>query len=95
MTTQTDVKSVHLTSDGQAVGYRTRVKAVYGLAGATAGTVKLYDGTDATGELLLTMDTPAGTGNTFYTLIPGEGILFRTGVYVDVTSFTGVTVFYG
>ena len=95
MAMQYDVKAAYLTSDGQAVGYRTRVKAVYGLAGATAGTVKLYDGTDANGALLLTMDTPVGTGNTFYAMIPGEGILFKTGVYVDVTSFTGVTIFYG
>jgi hypothetical protein len=92
---QYDVKSVRLTADGQAVNYRTRVKAVYGLAGASAGSVKFYDGTGTTGELLLDMDTPAGTGNNFYVLIPGEGILFRTGVYVDVTNITGVTVIYG
>ena len=92
---QYDVKSVRLSADGQAVGYRTRVKAVYGLAGASVGSVKFYDGTDTTGELLLDLDSPAGTANTFFVIMPGEGILFRTGVYVDLTNATGVTVIYG
>ena len=95
MTMQTDVKSTRLTADGQAVAYRTRVKTVYGLAGASAGSVKFYNGTDNTGALLLDVDTPAGTANTFLLPIPGEGILFTTGVYVDVTNITGVTIVYG
>jgi len=89
------VQSMRLTADGQAVDYRVRVKAVYGLAGASAGSVKFYDGTDATGALKLEIDTPAGTANTFLLPIPGEGILFATGVYVDVTNITGVTIVYG
>lgn len=92
---QYDVKSVHLDADGQAVGYRTRVKAIYGVADTGLGSVKFYDGTDNTGELLIEIDTPVGTGNNFYMMIPGEGVLFRTGVYVDVTDITGVTIFYG
>ena len=92
---QSDVQSTRLTADGQAVNYRVRVKTVYGLAGASAGSVKFYNGTDATGTLLLDIDTPAGTANTFLVPIPGEGILFTTGVYVDVTNITGVTIFYG
>ena len=92
---QYDVQSTRLTVDGQAVNYRVRVKTVYGLAGASAGSVKFYNGTDATGTLLLEIDTPAGTANTFLLPIPGEGILFTTGVYVDVTNITGVTIVYG
>ena len=92
---QYDVQSTRLTVDGQAVNYRVRVKAVYGLAVASAGSVKFYNGTDATGALLLEIDTPAGTANTFLLPIPGEGILFTTGVYVDVTNITGVTIVYG
>ena len=92
---QYDVKSVRLNADGQAVGYRVRVKAIYGVAGAGVGSVKFYDGTDTNGELLINIDTPAGTGNNFYMMIPGEGVLFRTGVYVDVTDITGVTIYYG
>jgi hypothetical protein len=95
MTMQADVQSTRLTADGQAVNYRTRVKTVYGLAGASAGSVKLYNGTDATGTLLLEVDTPAGTANTFLLPIPGEGILFTIGVYADVTNITGVTIVYG
>ena len=92
---QYDVKSVQLSADGQAVGYRVRVKAIYGVAGASLGSVKFYDGTDTSGELLINIDTPAGTGNAFWMMIPGEGVLFRTGVYVDVTNITGVTIYYG
>ena len=95
MSMQYDVKSTRLTADGQAVDYRARVKTVYGLAGASAGSVKFYDGTDNTGSLLLEVDTPAGTANTFLLPIPGEGVLFTTGVYVDVTNITGVTIVYG
>lgn len=92
---QYDVKSVRLTADGQAVGYRTRVKAIYGVAGAGVGSVKFYDGTSTAGDLLINIDTPAGTGNAFWMMIPGEGVLFETGVYLDVTDITGVTIYYG
>jgi len=92
---QYDVKSVRLSADGQAVNYRVRVKAIYGVSGASAGSVKFYDGTSTSGELLIDIDTPVGTGNNFYMMIPGEGVLFRTGVYVDVTNITGVTIYYG
>lgn len=95
MAMQYDVKATRLTADGQAVNYRARVKAVYGLAGASAGSVKFYDGTSVSGTLLLEIDTPAGTANTFLLPIPGEGVLFTTGVYVDVTNITGVTIIYG
>lgn len=92
---QYDVKSVRLTADGQAVNYRARVKAIYGVAGAGVGSVKFYDGTSTSGSLLIDIDTPAGTGNAFWMMIPGEGVLFETGVYVDVTDITGVTIYYG
>lgn len=92
---QYDVKSVRLTADGQAVGYRARVKAIYGVAGASVGSVKFYDGTSTSDPLLIDIDTPAGTGNNFYMMIPGEGVLFEDAIYVDVTNITGVTIYYG
>lgn len=92
---QYDVKSVHLSSDGVAVAYRTRVKAIYGVAGAGLGSVKFYDSADNSGDLLIEIDTPAGTGNAFWMMIPGEGVLFQDQVYVDVTDVTGVTIYYG
>ena len=95
MAMQTDVKSVRRTDDGQIVNARARVKAVYGLAGAGVGSVQFHDGTSTAGEIRLYMDTPAGTANTFFMLLPGEGILFETGVYVNVTDITSVTVVYG
>jgi len=51
-----------------------------GVSGANVGSVKFYDGTGTSDELLINIDTPAGTGNAFWMMIPGEGVLFRTGV---------------
>ena len=92
---QYDVKAVHVDADGTAVGYRTRVKAIYGVSGASLGSVKFYDAASATGTPSIEIDTPAGTGNSFYMMIPGEGVLFENQVFVDVTNITGVTIYYG
>jgi len=47
---------------------------------------------------LFTMDIASlGTPNSTYILIPGEGILASTGLYLTLSagSVTGITVFYG
>jgi len=44
------------------------------------------------------MDIPSlGTPNSFYVLIPGEGVVASSGLYLtlSVGSITGITVFYG
>jgi hypothetical protein len=44
------------------------------------------------------MDIPSlGTPNSFYVLVPGEGLLAQNGLYLtlSVGSVTGITVFYG
>lgn len=93
MGTQTDVNSVTVTSDSTAVAYRTRVKGVVLVATTSAGSVVLKNGGSG-GTALLTLNTPAAAG--FHdVLIPGEGIVFGTDVYVDVTNVSSVTVFYG
>jgi len=44
---------------------------------------------------LLSTLTPLPVPVIVYMMIPGEGVLFETGVYVDVTTITGVTIYYG
>lgn len=93
MGTQTDVKSVTMTADGTAVAARTRVKGVVITTAGTAGALVFKDG-GASGDTLLSINTPAATG--FHDIfVPGEGILFGTDVYVDVTNVSSATIFYG
>ena len=101
MAMQTDVlASVPLTADGQftnqtptALG-RTRIKAVYIVPSATAGSVVFKDG-GASGTTVLTLNTVASATQPTYLLFPGEGVLFATNVYGDVTNIGSVTIFYG
>jgi hypothetical protein len=42
------------------------------------------------------VDIPSNSNpNSFYTLIPGEGIQFNTNVYATLTNIASVTVYYG
>ena len=95
MSMQYDVKAVTLTSDDTAVGYRTRVKGLLiSPTPGSAGSVVVKDG-GSTGKTRLSISVASGATSPFPVVIPGEGILFSTDVYVDVTTVTAVTVFYG
>jgi hypothetical protein len=64
---------------------------------STAATFEIRNGS-ATAAVLYTMDIASlGTPNTSYILIPGEGILASTGLYLttSVGTVTGITIFYG
>ena len=99
---QTDVLvSAVLSSDGQftnATGTaditRCRVKAVYIVPAATAGSVVFRDGGSG-GTIIMTLNTVASATQPTYLLFPGEGVLFTTKVYADVTNIGTVTIFYG
>jgi hypothetical protein len=91
---QTDVKAAHVEATGTIVSSRTRLKGYQCLSGGTAGDVIFRDG-GASGTIRLQFNVPANTNNPFANLIPGEGILFDTGVHVTVPTATKVTVFYG
>ena len=96
MAMQTDVKSVHLNATGSVVGYSTRVKG-FSICGnaSQAGTMVLKDGGSG-GTTLLEVDIPSNSNpNSFYTLIPGEGIKFSTNVYATLTGIASVTVYSG
>lgn len=54
----------------------------------TSGNVTIYP------KILAEID--CATGTSFYTLIPGEGILAQNGIYVGIPSVTiSTTIFYG
>lgn len=93
MAMQTDVKSATATADGTLVPARTRIKAMTITSTSTAGSIVLKDG-GASGTAKITINTPA-VAEIFNILIPAEGVLFETDVYVDVTDVSSVTVFYG
>jgi len=98
MAMQTDVKSAHLSAAGSYYAGRTRLKGfVVSPKASTAATFEIRDG-GSSAAVLYTMDIASlGTPNTFYVLIPAEGILASTGLYLtlSVGSVTGITVFYG
>jgi len=75
---------------------RTRIKTVYAVNGASAGSVVIREG-GAGGDIVLTVDT-AASGTAGYTIIPlpGEGILVKTGtLHGTVTNTTSMVLFYG
>jgi hypothetical protein len=89
------------TTDGQIADQnsnnllRCRIKAVYGVSGAAAGSVVFRDG-GASGPILMTMNSPAAAASgTFWLPMPGEGILVETDLYVDLTDVASIMVIYG
>jgi len=101
MAMQYDIKSTKpLTATGAFVdqgnnnSIRTRIKAIYAVCGASAGSVVISDG--SAGETLLTLNTPtAANAGYVYIILPGEGILSATGAYGTVTNTTSTVLFYG
>lgn len=98
---QTDVlASQVLTADGQFTNQasatigRARIKAVYIVPSATAGSIVFKDG-GTSGTTVLTINTVASATQPTYLILPGEGVLFSTNIYADVTSIGSVTIFYG
>jgi hypothetical protein len=93
---QTDVKSTHLNASGSVFAGRARIKGIALCATAsTAGTLILRDGGSG-GANVLELDIPSNSNpNSFYLLIPGEGVLCATNIYASITGLASVTVFYG
>jgi len=94
---QTDIKSILVaagnTPGAVAVNSRTRLKAITIVYGSTLGTVVVTDGT-STGETLLSFPAPSVAG-TINILLPGEGLLARTGLYVLTGTNATAVLYYG
>jgi len=100
MAMQTDVlASAVRTTDGLLADQagntlgRNRVKAIYIIPAAGAGSVVFKDG-GASGTVKMTVNTLASSTAPDYILLPGEGLVFQTDIYVDVTDIASVMVFY-
>ena len=102
MAMQTDVKSTKpLTATGAFktqtdadVTFRARVKAIYAVCGASAGSVVIADGSG--GDTLLTVNTPTvADAGTVYIILPDQGILATNGLHGTVTNTASITLFYG
>jgi hypothetical protein len=96
MAMQYDVKSTHLNASGSIFAGRARIKGFSICATAsTAGTLQLKDG-GSSGTVMVEIDIPSNSNpNSFYVLVPGEGVRCYTNIYATLTGIASVTVFYG
>ena len=94
MSMQTDVSAASVSTSSTAVAYRTRVRGLVVAPGSANGTIVLKDG-GSSGTTLISLTTVAN-GEPFNILIPANGVLFETDVYVALTGTgTSAVVFYG
>ena len=90
---QYDVRAEHAEATGTLVGERTRLKGYQLLSGGTAGDIVFTDGgSGGTERLRVNISTNLAP---IATMIPGEGILFSTDIYVTLPTGAKITVFYG
>lgn len=97
---QTDIlASVPLTATGdftaQSTGVidATRVRALYIIPTAVAGSVVLRD--KSSGATVATINTVASATETVMLWLPGEGLRFRVGVHGTLANVASVVIFYG
>ena len=90
-----NIQSVTKTADASAVVGRCRLVGVYFTNTGTAASFALKDGTSTAGQAKLTIVTPAAAGGQDV-IIPDMGILFETGIFIDVSSVevTSVTLLF-
>lgn len=90
---QTDVKAASCAANGSTTAYadRTRLRALT-ISYASGGTVAVTDGNG--GATLFSFTAPAAAGSV-HVIIPGEGILANTGLYVTNAASTTAVVYYG
>jgi hypothetical protein len=96
MSEQVVIRSAHTsTSATTLVTGATYLKAFVCLGTSTAGAVKFYDGTSASGTLILELNVPGNANNIQEVGIPTPGLLCNTGLHVTFPAGYNVTVFYG
>ena len=90
---QYDVLSAHAEASGTMVAGRARLKAYQAISGGTAGDIIFRNG-GASGDILMQFNISTGV-QPISLLIPGDGILFSTNIYVELPATAKVTIFYG
>jgi|DEB19_MinimDraft_3_1074340.scaffolds.fasta_scaffold76687_1 hypothetical protein len=94
MAMQTDVKAGYVSTSATVFDGRTRFKGLAVTPGSASGTAVVRDG-GASGTILFSTATLTN-GTPFYVIVPGEGAVCQTDLYVAVTGTgTTATVFYG
>ena len=73
---------------------RSRVKAIYIVPDTGAGTVTFRDG-GASGPVKIAVNTKASSTAPDYMLLPGEGLLFQTSIYIVPSAVISTMVIYG
>jgi hypothetical protein len=73
---------------------RSRVKAIYIVPDTGAGTVTFRDG-GASGPVKVVVNTLASATSPDYMLLPGEGLLFQTSIYMVPSAVISTMVIYG
>ncbi len=91
MAMQTDVSSSDLGATASIQG-RQRLKGLLISYTATTGAVELADGENGPFKFYFTAPPVSGV---VYIPVPGEGILFETGIYCSTLTDCTLTVFYG
>jgi len=74
---------------------RARIKTIYTINGANAGSVVIRED-GASGTILMTLNTPASTTAGYVIFpMPGEGILCESNLHGTITNTTSITLIYG
>jgi hypothetical protein len=90
---QTDVKSAACAAGTSTTvtSQRSRLKALT-ISYPSGGTVSVTDGSG--GQAMFSFTAPAAIGSV-HIIIPGEGLLALTGLYVTCAASTTAVAFYG
>ena len=90
-----NISSVTKTADAAAISGRTRVVGIYYTCTNTGSSFSLKNGATSGGTALVSITTPGAAGG-YDIIIPDMGILFDSGVFVDVgdVEVTSVTLFF-
>jgi len=87
---------VSATSGNYVIQSSGFTSGAFTLIDINSGTIAAGTGCTVTGTgfFLTSFDTP-GTSSMTNTLLPGEGMLARSGIYVTMSNQTGITIYYG
>ena len=90
---QTDVMAKSVTTSSTVYAERARLRGVVVIPGSANGSLEFKDGGSG-GTSIMTIPTIAN-GEPFNVLIPAEGVVFETDIYLALTGAnTAATVFY-
>jgi len=86
-----DLQCKKLTASGTVFNGPGRVVSIVYYTGL-AGSLQLRDG-GASGTILVDIDFPASTTNSFF--LGGNGVRFSTNIYLTVSNVTSATICWG